>query len=195
MNQDSIEQPGPETMSFSAKCSWMSLIAVVVVTIDQLSKIYAVSNWKGLPPQSFLGDLFRIEYAQNEGAFLSMFAGLSEQSRFWILVVFNGLILIGVACYLLYDRQVSRWVFFAFAFVVAGGIGNMIDRVRFRYVIDFFNIGVGGIRSGIFNVADMAITAGFLMMLPLVLLGERKAPPATIAQTNGPTETATGSAG
>lgn len=151
-------------------------LLIVVAGIDQWSKVYAVEHWKDQPRQSFLNDLFRIEYAQNEGAFLSLFAGLPEAARFWILTVCNGLLLLGVAVYLLRSRQLDRWTFWALGLVVAGGVGNLIDRVRFGYVIDYFNLGIalGGreIRTGIFNVADMAITAGFIMMVPILFRGE-----------------------
>ncbi len=143
-----------------------------MVLADQWMKNYAVQHWKGLPPRPFLFDIFRVHYAENHGAFLSLFADLPKDVRFWILTVFNGIILLGVSGYVLLNKNVSRYVFFAFTFVVAGGLGNMIDRARFGFVIDFFNMGLGGLRTGIFNIADMAISAGFIMMIPLALYGE-----------------------
>ncbi len=156
------------------RLTWLMVITAVVVGIDQWSKVYAVAHWKNQPTQSFWGDLFRIQYAENPGAFLSLFAGLSEQTRFWILTFFNGLLLSAVCWYLLRASNVERWTFIALSLVVAGGIGNLIDRARFGYVIDYFNLGIGDLRTGIFNVADMAISAGFIMMLPLVFRGEPK---------------------
>lgn len=170
-----------------ARLIWLALLTVIVVGVDQWSKVYAVAHWKNAPAQSFLADTFRIQYAQNEGAFLSLFAGLSDPTRFWILTIGNGLLLLAVSVYILRARQMERWAFFALALVVTGGMGNLIDRARFGYVIDYFNIGVGELRSGIFNVADMAITAGFLMMLPLVFRGE----PKTTSDANPTSETPT----
>lgn len=162
-------------------CRLLGLL-IVVAGIDQWSKVYAVEHWKDQPRQSYLNDLFRIEYAQNEGAFLSLFAGLPEAARFWILTVCNGLLLLGVAVYLLRSRQLDRWTFWALGLVVAGGVGNLIDRARFGYVIDYFNLGIAlgdrEIRTGIFNVADMAITAGFIMMVPMLFRGEAQPRPA-----------------
>ncbi len=153
------------------------LFAVVVfacVGIDQWSKVYAVENWKGNPPQSYLNDMFRIEYAENHGAFLSLLANMSESVRFWTLTVINGIVLLGLAIYLLLAKEMNLIPFVPLTLVVAGGIGNLIDRIRFSYVIDYFNLGIGELRTGIFNIADMAITAGFLMMLPMVFFGETK---------------------
>lgn len=164
---------------------WFIVLSLFMVAIDQWMKWYAMAYWRELPPRSFLYDTFRISYAENDGAFLGLFGNLPDAARFWILTVFNGLILAGVAGYILGAKNVSRYVFLAFALVVAGGIGNMIDRVRFGVVIDFFNIGIGGLRSGIFNIADMSISAGFLMMVPLAILGEKESPQESVDPTPG----------
>jgi signal peptidase II len=154
----------------------LSLVAVIVA-VDQWSKAYAVAHWRGRPMQSYFNDLFRIEYAENPGAFLSLLAGMPEAVRFWVLVVINGIVLAGVSVWLLSSRRVTLSLFIPFSLFIAGGIGNLIDRIRFGVVIDFFNLGVGSLRTGIFNVADMAITAGFLLMLPLLFRGEPTAEP------------------
>ncbi|MCA8999859.1 MAG: signal peptidase II [Planctomycetaceae bacterium] len=160
----------------STKRRWVLFVVIIagLVALDQWSKWYAVAHWQGIPRQSFLGDTFRIEYAENHGAFLSFLAGASPEVRFWTLTVMNGLVLVGLAIYLLWSKDVAFWSFFALTLVVGGGIGNLIDRARFHYVIDYFNIGIGSLRSGIFNVADMAITAGFLIMGWLILLDSRQ---------------------
>ncbi len=149
-----------------------SLVALIVLTVgvDQASKLYAVKHWKGEPPQIFFGDLFRIEYAENHGAFLSLLADTPPEVRFWILTVSNGFVLIAFAFGLLLPRRMALMNFLPLALVVAGGLGNLIDRVRFRYVIDFLNLGIGDLRTGIFNVADMAITLGFFLILPLLFV-------------------------
>lgn len=152
-------------MSRAARLRWGIIITAVTVLLDQLSKIYAVRTWKGQPPLSFLNDLFRISYAENKGAFLSLFGNLPEEARWAILVVGNSLVMGGLAIYLLLGKRVTVWTFVTFALVFAGGVGNLIDRVRINAVIDFLNLGIGSLRTGIFNVADMAITAGFFMLV------------------------------
>lgn len=168
-----------EPMAQKTRWIWFGLICIVVVGIDQWSKFYALENWQGVPPRSFFNDLFRIQFAPNEGAFLGLFGNLPDHIRFLILKVINGIVLVAVAGYILFGKNISRYIFVAFAMVVAGGIGNMIDRIRFDFVVDFFNLGIGGLRTGIFNVADMAITAGFFMMIPLVIWGDGEASPKT----------------
>jgi signal peptidase II len=165
----------------------MTLLTSVaaLVALDQATKLLAIERLQHtrFNPIQYAGGLFRIQYAENPGAFLSLMAGMPDHLRFWVLTVANGLILGGLAVYLVRSRTADRWLWFALMLILAGGVGNLIDRVRFDgHVIDFLNIGLGRLRTGIFNVADVAITAGFLMLLPRAFLPDKKpaacAPPA-----------------
>ena len=169
-----------EPISRKARWIWFILISAVIVAVDQLSKVYAVAHWQGtprIPFRSYFFDIFRIQYAENKGAFLGMFGGLPEELRVWLLTVLTGLMMLAITIYLLTTSHIRFYIFIAFTLIVGGGIGNLIDRIRFRYVIDYFNLGLNlgdwigffNIRTGIFNVADMAITAAFFMMIPVVL--------------------------
>lgn len=155
----------------------MTLIIAVTVAIDQAAKWYAIHYLQGAGRFSYLGDIFRVEYAENPGAFLSLFAGLPDAARFWILTVINGAVLVGLLIYLTAKRHTDRWSYIALTLVLAGGFGNLIDRIWLGRVIDYWNLGLGSLRTGIFNIADMAISAGFLMMLPLVF--QKETPPAS----------------
>lgn len=179
----------PQAMPRSARVRWLIGITILTVLVDQLTKVYAVSVLKGQPPQSYLGDILRISYAENKGAFLGLFGNLSETMRWAILVTGNSALMVGLLLYLTLGKKVNAWTFFTFALVFAGGVGNLIDRVRINAVIDFLNLGIGPLRTGIFNVADMAITAGFFMLVWQVYRGDEEgqtdsasepvAPPAT----------------
>lgn len=163
-----------ESMPQSARMRWMIVITIITVLIDQLTKVYAVAVLKGQPPQSYLGDILRISYAENKGAFLGLFGNLSETMRWAILVTGNSALMVGLLLYLTLGKKVNAWTFFTFALVFAGGVGNLIDRVRINAVIDFLNLGIGPLRTGIFNVADMAITAGFFMLVWQVYRGDEE---------------------
>jgi len=150
----------------------LTLVLVTCVGCDQATKQYAIDNFKGQPPQSYLGDTFRIQYAENPGAFLSLLANMSPEVRFWVLTVANSVVMILVAGYFLFAQQIDRLSLIALALIVAGGVGNLIDRVMWDgVVIDFLNLGLGPVRTGVFNVADMAITGGFFLLLPQLFRG------------------------
>ncbi len=177
-----------ESMSRTSRLRLMLVLLVSLVGGDQASKYYAVSHWKNQPLQSHLGDTFRIQYAENTGAFLSMFGNLPANTRYSILVIGNGIGMAVIAAFILGVAKIDRWTYIAWALVFAGGIGNLIDRMRINAVIDFLNLGIGPVRTGIFNVADMAITAGFVMLLPSIFRSpaEDTPAPASVESTPAP---------
>lgn len=108
----------------------------------------------------------QLQYVENKGTFLSLGASLSEEVRFWLFTVIVSLILVGLFVYLIGSRSLDRSSVIAISLILGGGIGNIIDRVIYGgAVIDFLNLGIGGLRTGIFNMADVAITAGTLLLL------------------------------
>ncbi|MBX3443855.1 MAG: signal peptidase II [Planctomyces sp.] len=161
----------------------LAVIMCGCVGCDQATKVYAVRNLKGQPPAVYLNGLLRVHYVENPGAFLGLFGGLPQEVKFGLLVVGNALVLGAVAIYLLRGRHLDAWMFLALSLIVAGGVGNLIDRWRLDgRVIDFLNVGFGDkvwMRTGIFNVADVAITLGFLMLLPRVFRSETPDRPTT----------------
>lgn len=151
--------------SFSSdRLKFVALIVVPVVVLDQLTKLIAILFLKGESPQSFLANFLRIEYAENPGAFLSLGATFSDLTRVLVFNVAVGFFLLYVV-YLLLFKENPFWQKLAFSLLLSGGIGNLIDRVFRGAVVDFLNLGVGGLRTGIFNVADMVIMAGLIIML------------------------------
>ena len=137
---------------------------VGIVGCDRVTKQVAQETLAGEPTRSFVFDLFRLSYSENTGSFLSLGADLPESVRFMLFVVGVGLLLVGLVVYAIRHRQSAATLIGA-AVVVAGGVSNWVDRVLDGKVIDFLNVGIGPIRTGIFNVADMAILAGVLLLL------------------------------
>ena len=152
-------------------------LLVACVGCDQVTKALAAQHLAGRPPVMMLGGAFRLLYAENTGAFLSLGSGLPETARIWIFVVITGAVLGLLLFYGLTHKDSLRpWEVVALALVVGGGIGNLIDRVTLGLVRDFLFLGVGRLRTGVFNVADMAITGGALLMLAGLWRGRRAEP-------------------
>ena len=174
-------------MTARTRCLILAVTLILLVGCDQASKDYAVDHLQQTTddPLPFLGQTFLIKFAWNEGAFLSLFANLSDKARFVLLVLMNGLILGGLALALVLRTGWDKWSFTALALLLAGGIGNLIDRIWLGAVIDFMVIdlsgltGIGWLKTGVFNVADIAITTGFLMLLPRLFGKEPPAPETT----------------
>lgn len=135
------------------------------VGCDQATKKLAQFTLKDAKPLSFLANTFRLEYAENKGAFLSMGASLPDAHRFLVLTVFSSLLLLAMAIYVCLSRRIQTTELFGYGLIIAGGLSNMIDRVMSGAVVDFMNIGIGSLRSGIFNVADVAIMTGLFVVV------------------------------
>jgi signal peptidase II len=136
-------------------------VLLASIACDQVTKIAARSYLAPSPTQSFVGDMFRLQYSENTGAFLGMGASLPIEVRFWIFTLIIGVVLIGVLVLLFARRNLDTAYVIGVALLASGGIGNLIDRAfRNGAVTDFMNMGIGGLRTGIFNVADVAIMIG-----------------------------------
>lgn len=142
------------------------ILFVSVTACDQGTKFLAKEHLMGEGRISMAGDVFRLQYSENTGAFLSMGSELPETVRKIVFTGFVALILIGFLVYLLRSDALNKATVFAGGLMVSGGIGNLIDRVfNDGAVVDFLNLGFGTIRTGIFNIADMVIMAGLVLFL------------------------------
>ncbi|MDC4227853.1 MAG: signal peptidase II [Candidatus Manganitrophus sp.] len=135
-------------------------LLLATVGLDRITKVIARDRLESAPPMSLFGGIVRLDYVENPGAFLGLGSGLSETTRFWIFSILVGGFLVGLFLYVLINRRLSVIEVAAFSLILGGGLGNLIDRVLYHYVIDFLVIGIGRLRTGVFNVADLAITAG-----------------------------------
>ncbi len=136
------------------------------VGCDQVSKSAARSLLHSGVTESLFADSLRFQLTENPGSFLSLGASLPEQLRFTLFTAAVAVILIGLVCAALFARRLSTARFVALALLAGGGISNLIDRlINDGRVTDFLNVGIGTLRTGIFNLADMAILAGALLLV------------------------------
>jgi signal peptidase II len=134
--------------------------------LDRMSKAYARQNLRGAPPASLLSDTIRIHYMENTGATLGMGSSLPEGVRFIVFVVLIGLVLAAVFGYLIFSPGLSSGQSLGLGLVISGGLGNLLDRILYQgAVIDFINLGIGPLRTGVFNVADVVVYAGMAIFV------------------------------
>lgn len=147
---------------------YIVLLSILFGTVgcDQVTKSVAREHLQGQETLSYLGDTLRLVYMENHGAFLGMGSSLPGYARTLIFVVFTTIFLAVILVWLLRTSHVSKLAILASSLIVGGGIGNLIDRIIYNGgVTDFLNIGIGSLRTGIFNVADVWIMAGFFLMV------------------------------
>jgi signal peptidase II len=144
----------------------VSVLLLGCVGCDQVTKEVARSQLTLGESHAFLGDTFRLIHVENPGAFLGLGANLPELAR---VVVFQGgicVLILGLLWAAAFRSETRPWQVAGFTLLAASGIGNLIDRIlNDGLVTDFLNIGVGGLRTGIFNVADVVGMVGFVVLL------------------------------
>ena len=165
---------------------WQKRLIVLLIpgllatVLDRLTKIWAVNTLKEQPMKSYLNDIFRLVYAENTGAFLSLGSGMNDNLRYWVLAVVPVLVLLYIFFHVLTAKNLHIVQQAAFGFILGGGLSNIYDRIMEGRVVDFMNMGFGTLRTGIFNVADMSIMLGLFLMVPFLF---QKQAPAEAAAT------------
>lgn len=176
---------------------WQKRLIVLLVpgllatVLDRLTKIWAVNALKEQPMQSYLNDMFRFVYAENTGAFLSLGSGMNDTLRYWVLAIVPVAVLLYIFIHVLTAKNMHTVQQAAFGFIVGGGLSNIFDRIMEGRVVDFMNIGIGSLRTGIFNVADMSIMFGLFLMVPFLFQKQKPSeePNAPVAETTVETPT------
>lgn len=142
------------------------LIAIGVVIFDQVSKVLVVKFLDPAEPFVLIKNIFRFSYVENDGAAF----GMLDDHR-WVFMVLSIVGIAALCVYLWKFTPKSRLANVAISFIIGGGIGNMIDRVRLGYVIDFIDFyAFPTLWRWVFNVADAFVCIGAgLLILYLVL--------------------------
>ena len=147
---------------------WILFLVLVssILSCDLVSKRAASAELQQEPSRYYLGGIVELIYAENEGALLGLGQSLSPRSRFWILSA-GGVLLLAILFLVLCFRGFSSSTeLFGWALLFGGGIGNLADRLaRDGAVVDFLRLSVGSIRTAIFNLADVAIVAGVVLLV------------------------------
>lgn len=154
-------------MKNKSKIILFCLSSLLFISCDRVTKDLAKEHLMFHPPISYLHNTVVLEYVENTGAALSLGDSLSKPVSFWLLSILPLLFLLILFLYAISKiGSLSNWRLFAFSLIFAGGVGNIIDRLLYdRHVTDFMNVGIGDLRTGIFNVADMCVTAGVIVLL------------------------------
>lgn len=165
-------------MKLNKRTIYIVLVIVLTIALDQISKVIVRTTVEGrtaISPGeqiSVIGDYFILMNVENTGAFLGMGSDLNPTLRIILLLILPILVLGYVLRHILKDKTIDNWSLFAFASIIGGGIANVYDRIVYGSVTDFLFINLGGVfKTGIFNLADLSVTTG---MIVLVFISFRK---------------------
>lgn len=145
---------------------FIAFIIIFNIAIDQISKFWVRANFIYGETKELIGDKFIMQYVENEGAFLGMGSDMNPTLHFIFLKLLPLLVLGYVVYYIIKTKTLDQLSLIAFSCIVGGGIANVFDRFAFGSVTDFFYINLGGVfKTGIFNIADVAVTTGMIILI------------------------------
>lgn len=139
-------------------------VMLVLLFADQFTKYLAITRLKGNPAYVLIEGVLELQYVENRGIAFSLFQGRK------ILILTLGLLILGLLIFFLFklpEQKKFRIIHFLFAALLAGALGNIIDRVRFDYVVDFISFVL--IQYPVFNVADCFIVLATIILFVLFM--------------------------
>ncbi|HUG48306.1 MAG TPA: signal peptidase II [Candidatus Limnocylindria bacterium] len=160
-----MTQPGA-----ARRLAVFALLASAVAVADQLSKAWVVATFPR--PTEIVGDLLRIVIVRNTGGIFGLFGDSAL-----LLAGASTIVIAMIVVYQVREGLRQHWLLsVALGLLLGGAIGNLIDRLRLGYVVDFVDAGIGGFRWYTFNVADSAISIAIVLLIAMAFFGERLAP-------------------
>lgn len=135
------------------------------IAADQVSKFWVRATVVKNSVSPIIGDYLTLRNIENDGAFLGMGGDLNPTIKLFFLLIIPAAVLLFVLYYMIREKNMDRLTLIGFACVLGGGIANVFDRFVYGSVTDFLFIDLGFVRTGIFNIADMSVSAGMIMIL------------------------------
>lgn len=139
--------------------------AVVIVLLDQVTKIAIVKNFFLHESRPVIDGFFNIVYVMNPGAAFGFLAGASETFRYIFFIGITVLVIALIIYYIVKSTSQNIIYIISLTLIFGGAVGNLIDRIRFGSVVDFLDIYIGTAHWPAFNVADSSISIGAVLMI------------------------------
>ena len=140
----------------------LSLVIIVVgIVADQIFKNWIVANIQLGDTENIWPNVLSLNYIKNDGAAWSSFSGQQ-----WFFLILTPIVLV-VALWFLWKKMAQNWYFIGLTLIIAGALGNFIDRIRQGFVVDMFLTEF--INFPIFNIADILLSVGFVLLFIAIL--------------------------
>lgn len=148
------------------------ILTILIIILDQVTKLMAISNLKTSPPYIILDNFFQLHYVENYGA---AFGILQNKKIFFVIITLS--VILAITVFLIKNYyQINIYMRVGLSMLLGGAIGNFIDRLRLGYVVDFISFRlINRYDFPVFNIADVFIVAGTGLILLLVLFDRYEA--------------------
>lgn len=137
------------------------IVGAVLVIIDQIIKYFVSAYLQPVGSVSVIDNLFSLTYVENKGVAFGMFSDMR-----WIFVALTAIMLAIIIFYMFKKRPKGKFFYICAALIIGGGVGNLIDRIFYGYVIDYLSL---SFFPPVCNFADYCITAGTIMLVIYLL--------------------------
>jgi signal peptidase II len=162
-------------MKLSKRSIFIIVLIVFNIAIDQISKFWVRANVDPRSVSSIFGDIFTLHNVENSGAFLGMGSDLNPTIKLIVLLILPVIVLGWVLRHIFKEKGLDQWSLIGFCCIIGGGIANVYDRIIYGSVTDFWHIDFGsGIQTGIFNLADVSVSTGMIMLLISAVINRKK---------------------
>ena len=139
---------------------------ILNIILDQLSKFWIRGNVAPYSDINIIADYFIITNVENSGAFLGLGSDFSPVIKSILLLALPVGVLVTVLVYVFKDTSIDKLSLIGYSSIIGGGIGNIYDRFLYGSVTDFLFIDLGGVfKTGIFNIADLSVTTGMILIV------------------------------
>ncbi|HBH12156.1 MAG: Lipoprotein signal peptidase [Clostridiales bacterium 38_11] len=146
------------------------LVVIIMVAIDQITKIAAQQVLRFSEPIILINNFLQLNYVENKGA---AFGILQNQRIFFVVMTL--VVLVAIVYYRYKNNKLTGLSRLIFDFIIAGAIGNLIDRIRMIYVIDFIDVNFWGFYDfPVFNFADVFLVCGTILLSLMILLDKHE---------------------
>lgn len=149
----------------SKKYMLFGVTAFLVVLIDQATKVCVMANLNLYDTHPVIAGFFNITYVRNPGAAFGFLAGASPLFRYTFFTAVTVAAILLILYYVRTSKTEEKFTVLSLAFIMAGAVGNLIDRVRFGEVVDFLDVYLGAHHWPAFNVADASISIGAVILV------------------------------
>lgn len=133
------------------------IVAVAAAVIDQVIKLVVINGLKPIGSVNIIDNLLRLTYVENKGMAFGMLA-----NQRWIFIILTSVVIIALVIAVFKLKNQGKLFYAAAALLIGGGIGNMIDRIAYGYVIDYIQL---SFFPPVCNFADYCVTAGVIVFL------------------------------
>lgn len=143
------------------------IIVLLTIFIDQTSKYIAFISLKGREPIVLIKNFLQLNYIENTGAAWGMF-----QDQRFLLIGITVIIVSLLGIYVRSNTTLTKPTLTSISLLAGGAVGNLMDRIKSGYVVDFIDVNFGSYNFPIFNFADIFVVAGVILMIILILTGK-----------------------